>query len=151
MAMRAIFRGFCMNRFGIGPLHYKSSRYDFGFEFVEIFVIGKRLPIQRVGESPSRRVGYWMFKKITPLIGESRSRRVVEYPYVTVKQTPRNQCARYNKLVPFKNVFFGGFFSFLFVQYSALLHLPPLRFHCADGCLDRTQDRFNLCIGSQTL
>ncbi len=21
--------------------------------------------------------------------------------------------------------------------YSALLHLPPLRFHCADGCWDR--------------
>jgi hypothetical protein len=38
-----------------------------------------------------------------------------------------------------------------FVQYSALLHLPPLRFHCADGCWDRTQDRCNLCIGSQTL
>jgi hypothetical protein len=33
--------------------------------------------------------------------------------------------------------FFGGgggdFFVFLFVHYSALLHLPPLRFHCADG------------------
>jgi hypothetical protein len=35
--------------------------------------------------------------------------------------------------------------------YSALLHLPPLRFHCADGCWDRTQDRCNWCIGSQTL
>jgi hypothetical protein len=48
-------------------------------------------------------------------------------------------------------LFFGGFFFFLFVQYSALLRLPPLRFHCADGCLDGTQDRCNLCIGSQTL
>ncbi len=47
--------------------------------------------------------------------------------------------------------FWGIFFFFLFVQYSALLHLPPLRFHCADGCWDRTQDRCNLCIGSQTL
>jgi hypothetical protein len=47
--------------------------------------------------------------------------------------------------------FFGGIFFFLFVQYSALLHLPPLRFHCADGCWDRTQDRCNWCIGSQTL
>jgi hypothetical protein len=27
---------------------------------------------------------------------------------------------------------------YLFVLYSALLHLPPLRFHCADGCWDRT-------------
>ncbi len=47
--------------------------------------------------------------------------------------------------------FFGGIFSIFFVQYSALLHLPPLRFHCADGCWDRTQDRCNWCIGSQTL
>jgi hypothetical protein len=42
-------------------------------------------------------------------------------------------------------------FFFFFVQYSALLHLPPLRFHCADGCWDRTQDRCNGCINSQTL
>ncbi len=35
--------------------------------------------------------------------------------------------------------------------YSALFHLPLLRFHCADGCWDRTQDRCNRCIGSQTL
>jgi hypothetical protein len=33
MAMRRIFWGFCINRFGIGPLHYVSSRSDFGFEF----------------------------------------------------------------------------------------------------------------------
>jgi hypothetical protein len=51
----------------------------------------------------------------------------------------------------FSKYFFGGFFLFCSVQYSALLHLPPLRFHCADGCWDRTQDRCNWCIGSQTL
>jgi hypothetical protein len=51
----------------------------------------------------------------------------------------------------FFNIFWGDFFFILFVQYSALLHLPPLRFHCADGCWDRTQDRCNWCIGSQTL
>ena len=38
-----------------------------------------------------------------------------------------------------------------FLLYSALLNLPPLKFHCADGCWDRTQDRCNSCIGSQTL
>ncbi len=38
-------------RFGLGPLHYISSRYDFGFEFAEIFVFEKRLPV-----SLSRRV-----------------------------------------------------------------------------------------------
>jgi hypothetical protein len=47
--------------------------------------------------------------------------------------------------------FLGDFLVFFFVLYSALLHLPPLRFHCADGCWDRTQDRCNWCIGSQTL
>jgi hypothetical protein len=49
MAMRRIFWGFCRNWFLIDPLHYLSSRSDFGFEFAEIFVIEKRLP-----DSPSR-------------------------------------------------------------------------------------------------
>jgi hypothetical protein len=44
MATRRIFWGFCINRFGIGPLQYISSRSDFDFEFAEIFVIEKRLP-----------------------------------------------------------------------------------------------------------
>jgi hypothetical protein len=38
--MNRIFR-----RFGLGPLHYISSRSDFGFEFAEIFVLEKRLPL----------------------------------------------------------------------------------------------------------
>ena len=37
--MRQIFWGFCINRFGIGPLHYVSSRSDFSFKFSEIFII----------------------------------------------------------------------------------------------------------------
>jgi hypothetical protein len=41
--MNRIFRGFCINRCGIGPLHYISSRSDFAFEFAEIFE--KRLPV----------------------------------------------------------------------------------------------------------
>jgi hypothetical protein len=48
MATRRIFRGFCINLFSIGPLHYISSRSDFGFKFAEIFIIEKRLP-----DSPS--------------------------------------------------------------------------------------------------
>jgi hypothetical protein len=42
------------------------------------------------------------------------------------------------------NFFFfgGGIFSYIFfILYSALLYLPPLRFHCADVCWDRTQNR----------
>ncbi len=47
---KADFLGYCINQFGIGPLHYISS--DFGFEFAEIFVIEKRLP--DIAESGSR-------------------------------------------------------------------------------------------------
>jgi hypothetical protein len=43
------------------------------------------------------------------------------------------------------------FLGFFFILYSALLRLPPLRFPCADGCWDRTQDCCNWCIGSQLL
>jgi hypothetical protein len=43
-----------------------------------------------------------------------------------------------------------GFFSF-YVRYSTLLHLPPLRFHCARRCWDRTQDCCDFVIDSQTL
>ncbi len=55
METNRIFLGFCINRFGIGPLHYISSRSDFGFEFSEIFLFEKRLPnstIRGVGDSP---------------------------------------------------------------------------------------------------
>ena len=53
----ADFLGFCINRFGIGPLHYISSRSDFGFEFAEIFVIendgeSTRLPIDTIFFKP---------------------------------------------------------------------------------------------------
>ena len=44
MAMRRIFWGFCRNWFLMSPLHYLSSRSDFGFEFADIFVFEKRLP-----------------------------------------------------------------------------------------------------------
>ncbi len=43
MAMRRIFWGFCINRFGIGPLHYVLNRSNFSVEFSEIFVTEKRI------------------------------------------------------------------------------------------------------------
>jgi hypothetical protein len=44
----------------------------------------------------------------------------------------------------------GGFLGiFFYVLYSALLHLPPLRFHCVGGCWDGTQDCCS--IDSQTI
>jgi hypothetical protein len=30
--------------------------------------------------------------------------------------------------------------NIFFVLYSTLLHLPPLRFHCAEGCWDRSSN-----------
>jgi hypothetical protein len=41
-----------------------------------------------------------------------------------------------------------GIFFIFYVLYSTLLHLPPLRFYCADGCWDRTQDRCNFMIST---
>ncbi len=45
----------------------------------------------------------------------------------------------------FKNIFLGDF-SLFFRTNSALLHLPPLRFHCADGCWDRSNSLY--CMSS---
>jgi hypothetical protein len=41
----------------------------------------------------------------------------------------------------------GGFFwifSFFYVRYSTLLHLPPLRFHCVGGCWDLNPEQLRL-------
>ncbi len=95
MALKPIFRGFCINRFGIGPLHFNSSRFDFGFEFAEIFIIEKRCPdsaSRGVADFPtrSRRVGYWLwklpssvFRRVigsTPGLAESESWRLHDFP-----------------------------------------------------------------------
>ncbi len=42
--MNWFFWRFCINRFGMGPLQYQSSRSDFGFEVSEMFIIEKQLP-----------------------------------------------------------------------------------------------------------
>jgi hypothetical protein len=60
--MRPIFRGFCINWFGIGPLHNISNRFDFGFELAEIFVI----------DSPARQVR----ESATPRLAELENRRL---------------------------------------------------------------------------
>ncbi len=90
--MRPIFRCFCINWFGIGPLQYISSRSDFGFEFAEIFVIEKRLADSAswgVADSLTRRDGEsaieclkensplrWVGESSTPRIAESKRRRL---------------------------------------------------------------------------
>jgi hypothetical protein len=62
MATKRVFWGFCINRFGIGPLHYISSRSDFDFEFAEIFVIENRLPDSPSGESTRMHIDTSVFK-----------------------------------------------------------------------------------------
>jgi hypothetical protein len=81
--MRPIFRSICINRFDIGPLHYISSCSDFGFEFVEIFVIKIQLPetpILRLGESGSRRISDLVSRGVadspTRRVGESATPRL---------------------------------------------------------------------------
>jgi hypothetical protein len=39
----------------------------------------------------------------------------------------------------------------MYVLYSTLLHLPPIRFRCVGGCWDRTQGSCDFGIGCQTL
>jgi hypothetical protein len=63
--------------------------------------------------------------------------------------SPKRVSIRYKEYI-IRGIFEDLFFIF-YILYSTLLHLPPLRFHCADGCWDRTQDRCYWCIGSQTL
>jgi hypothetical protein len=40
-----------------------------------------------------------------------------------------------------------GIFMDFFFLCTTLLHLPPLRFHCVQGCWDRTQDSCDYDIG----
>ncbi len=82
--MRQIFWGFCRNGFFMSPLHYLSSRSDFGFKFAEIFVFEKRLSaitdtgshwlpvsvIRGVANFPH----HWYAKSATPRITDAESR-----------------------------------------------------------------------------
>jgi hypothetical protein len=95
--MRPIFRGFCINWFGIGPLHYILSPSDFGFEFTEMLVIKKRLTdsasrwlsdlaSQGVTNSLTRRVG----ESLTLRLGESRS------GWSLTRRVPAIECLKEN-------------------------------------------------------
>jgi hypothetical protein len=68
------FWGFCINRFGLGPLHYVSSRSDLSFKFSEIFIIEKTT--WWVGESTRWSIDT-MFQKPTPRLPDSPTHRVV--------------------------------------------------------------------------
>jgi hypothetical protein len=65
--MRPILQGFCINQFGIFPLHYILSLSDFGFEYVEIFVIEKWLPDSLSRGAPTLRLGEWGSRRFSDL------------------------------------------------------------------------------------
>jgi hypothetical protein len=93
MATRRIFWGFCKNRYGIGSLHYISSRSDLAFVLAEIFVIEKQLPdspSQGVDDSPTRRVGVLA----TPRLAESRSRRLFDSMSFSFKHSKADSLTR---------------------------------------------------------
>ncbi len=60
----------------LSPLHYLSGRFDFGFEFSEIFIFEKLpplSPIRGVADSPYR----WYGESPTPRITDRESRLLV--------------------------------------------------------------------------
>ncbi len=95
MATRRIFWGFCRNWFGIGSLHYISSRSDLGFVFAEIFVIDKNAyrynffkPL--IDDSPTR----WVMELATPRLAESGSRRLSDSPSFSFKHSKADSPTR---------------------------------------------------------
>jgi hypothetical protein len=89
----ADFRGFCINRFSIGPLHYISSRSDFGFEFAEIFIIENDSLTCRFGESPTHQLAEFSFKhskadSMTPRVGESATPCLIMFEDYILNSVP---------------------------------------------------------------
>jgi hypothetical protein len=102
---------------------------------------------EKIDKQPSRRLRDYCEKRVAEL-----SIIVIRTPHVVTFYTKYNfHLNLIGLIVFFSQYFWGGFFIVFSYLYSALLHLPPLRFHCADGCWDRTQDRCKWCIDSQML
>jgi hypothetical protein len=85
---------------------------------------------------------------ITSFLLSNPALSLFPYPFSIIHLLPLRTCS--SSFSTLLQCFLGDFL-FFFVLYSTLLHLLPLRFHCADWCWDRTQDRCNWWIGSQTL
>ncbi len=86
----------------------------------------------------------WYISLVIPWPRDSPCSQAASTHWVTLTvDTPLNSLLSSWFWLEFFFYIFGGDFFIFFVLYSTLLHLPPLRFHCADGCWDRTQDRCN--------
>ncbi len=84
----------------------------------------------------------WRRGRLTPLAGPPGRLPARRPPLQRAKRPPLQRenpplLERYSPEIYkifFLLLFFGGIFYFFFVLKSTLLHLPPLRIHCADGC-----------------
>ncbi len=84
--MRPIFRGFYINWFGIGPLHYISSCSDFGFEFSAWLLV----------DSPTRLVGESAIECLKEKHPESESRRLSDSAIQRVGDSPTHRLGSRN-------------------------------------------------------
>jgi hypothetical protein len=68
--------------------------------------------------------------------------RATSHAPVSYSSGAANSHQDFRPVPPENTVQRGDFLDFLFmyVLYSTLLHMPPLRLHCVRGCWDRTQE-----------
>ncbi len=95
-------------------------------------------PASRPSRPPaSQRTGRWWWRPLRQAAAASPpSRPARRRSTISASRPPGTDSSLPQPIrwgVFFLKYFFGGFFF-------VLLHLPFLRFHCADGCWDRTQD-----------
>ncbi len=120
---------------------YRTSRYSLSFTQIN-YLAQTPLFVEIIKKTSRYRLSFtWTtFMAQTPLYLEIIKHPGTDSPSPSDSSLPRDyRISRYRlSFIWISYIFWGGFF---FVLYSTLLHLPPLRFHCADGCWDRTQDR----------
>ncbi len=116
--MRPIFRGFYINWFGIGPLHFISSCSDFGFEFSAWLLVDS--PTRQVGELPTLRLGESGSRLLNV---NTLSRRVVDSPTRRVGDSPSR---RFRESVTPRLTDLGSRYGESGSRYSNFLNLSSI-------------------------
>jgi hypothetical protein len=94
-----------------------------------------------LGMAPGRSAGQGADRAIAHLLNLPEARQVQAGRTKRLLQAGQKKGTVSRKTdFSFKGDFFLNIF---YVLYLSLLHLPPLRFHCAEGCWDRIRDRCN--------
>jgi hypothetical protein len=88
--MNQIFQCFRIIRVSIGPLHYLSSRSDFGFKFAEIFIIKIWLP-DSVSQGIAGSLYWWVGESPSPHISESQTPCISESPTPCISESGSHQ------------------------------------------------------------